>query len=64
MCPIVCRDRLHTMIQQAEESLWMYHQYVMDDQLIDLIDQALTRGVDVRLRLSDNEHNYALLYRW
>jgi len=61
VCPINCRAKIVSIIESAENSVYIMHQYLKDDALTDLVDQKIEEGVNVRLILSDNDSNYLLV---
>lgn len=64
VCPIDCRAKLTQMIEQAKESIYVYHQYLKDDKLTTLLQKKINEWLDIRLVLSDTESNYLLLRDW
>ena len=64
VCPIDCRAKIMQMIEHAQNSIYIYHQYLKDEALTLLLKQKITEWLDVRLVLSDTESNYLLVRDW
>lgn len=41
VCPIDCRAKIMDMIAQAQDSIYVYHQYLTDPALTQLIHQKI-----------------------
>lgn len=60
VCPINCRAKIEALIENAEQSVYLMHQYLKDDRLSNLLQEKLASGLDVQLVLSDTDSNYLL----
>ncbi len=64
VCPINCRKKISDYLWEAEFSIVVMHQYLTDDELSAIVEQKIEDWLDVRLILSNNDHNYVLVRDW
>lgn len=65
VCPIDCREKLFSLIENTESSIRMMHQYMTDKNLQSLIKSKKGNWLDVRLIFSNHDSAHDLQdYLW
>ena len=61
LSPTTSRDAIHSLIDNAKETLWLEQSSLLDDEVTDRLVAAVRRGVDVRFigALRQGEDDYA-----
>jgi len=60
VCPINCREVLESMIADAEQSIWIQTQYIVDARILDLLKKQ--SWLDVQIVVADLDSNRDMLY--
>ena len=64
VCPWNCRDVIETLLKNAEKSIVIQTQYIVDDEILDVLREK-SREVDIAIIVADTDDNYDLLsYFW
>ena len=64
VCPLNCRDVIKTLLENAEKSIVIQTQYIMDDEILDILHKK-SEEVDMAIIVADTDDNYDLIsYFW
>ena len=64
VCPFNCRDVIETLLENAEKSIVIQTQYIMDDEILDILRKK-SDEVDMAIIVADTDDNFDLIsYFW
>ena len=64
VCPLNCRNVIKTLLENAEKSIVIQTQYIMDDEILDILRKKGEK-LDMRIIVADTDDNYDLVsYFW
>ncbi len=55
--PTDAREKFRILFEWANESLWLYFQYISDDTLRDVLIEKARAGLDIRLIVSERSYD-------
>ncbi|MEI7478457.1 MAG: phospholipase D-like domain-containing protein [bacterium] len=55
VCPVNCRSRVESLLQQAQQSIVMYEQYIDDPHIQSILVKKHAEGVNMRIILGASE---------
>ena len=61
VCPLNCRDKLETLLSQAQERIRISSQYILDSSILAILKSQVQAGKDLRILTNKLESNRALL---
>lgn len=54
VCPINCRDRVESLLESAQTSIYMYQQYIQDENIQTILAEKKTQWLDIKLILGND----------
>ena len=64
VCPFNCREVIEALLENAEKSIVIQTQYIVDDEILDILHKK-SEEVDIAIIVADTDDNYDLIsYFW
>jgi len=60
VCPLNCRDVIKTLLENAEKSIVIQTQYIMDDEILDILREKSSE-MEMAIIVADTDDNYDLV---
>jgi CO dehydrogenase/acetyl-CoA synthase epsilon subunit len=60
VCPLNCREVIKTLLENAEKSIVIQTQYIVDDEILDILHKK-SEKVDMAIIVADTDDNYDLI---
>ncbi len=54
VCPINCRDRVESLLESAQSSIYMYQQYIQDPKIQTILAEKKSQWMDIKLILGND----------
>ncbi len=61
VCPFNCRDWIENLLEQAEESIIIWNQYITDQSIRNIIKKQERNNIDMKMLVSNSENNDDLI---
>lgn len=61
VCPLNCREKIETLLNHAQERIWISTQYILDSAILNILKAKHHQGIDIRILSNKLESNRDLL---